>query len=655
MKTHIKRQILLAVLATLMVCGIFGAAEINSFAAAEDADTSASLSSVADGVYATSNGSLACYMDGAKVGAGWHLLSNPVESLTSGKTTVSGNVYYYVASTGYVTRAYYVSTQKCSNYSSGTWTALKNTYCTLYDGKVYYFNSSGVRVTSSGWKNIGNNTLIYVCSSGYVTGKMAKSDNVWRYYIYSYTSKSWVQQKSKWVTVGSNSYYMNGSGYSGRAYYGSKGTCYNYSGGKWVQVKNSYCTLSDSKAYYFNSSGVRVTSSGWKNIGNNTLIYVCSSGYVTGKMAKSDNVWRYYIYSYTSKSWVQQKSKWVTVGSNSYYMNGSGYSGRAYYGSTKTCYNYSGGKWVQVKNSYCTLSDSKAYYFNSSGVRVTTTGWKNLGNNTLIYVGGSGYVTAKMVKSSNVWRYYVYNYTSKAWTLQKSKWVTVGSNSYYMNSSGYSSRAYYASTRKCYNYTSGSWVLFKNNICTLQDGNVYYFNSSGVRVSTAGTYTTSSGVKVVTDSTGMVTKTYTYTYQYITIDLGDGETTTVYGYYDEEMADELVDMLNDYRTEQGVDTLEVSTELTEAAQTRSAEISYYFSHDRPNGDSCFDLSSEMYGENIAAGYTTADAVMTGWKNSSGHNANMLNAGYNTIGISVFVAVSGDNEGYGIYYVQDFGY
>lgn len=429
---------------------------------------------------------------------------------------------------------------------------------------------------------------------------------------------------------------------------------YKWSGSAWTLQKSTLFRMYDGKSHYLNASGKNVSTAGWYKYSSNTHIYVCSAGYVTGMLKSDGTVWRYYIYDYNAQKWNQQKCKWVTAYGNSFYMSGTGYSTRKYYSSNGTCYNYSGGKWTKVKNSYCTLQDGKAYYFNSDGTCVTSKGWKNIGNNTLIYVCSAGYVTGMMQKSGSVWRYYIYNYTTKGWVQQKSKWVTVNTNSYYINASGYSGRAYYSTTRKCYNYINGTWVLFKNNYCTLQDGNAYYFDATGVRVSKAGTYTTSSGVKVTTDSTGKVTKTTQKVYQYVSIDLGDGTYKTVYGYYDDEMTDELIDMLNEYRVSNGLSKLTVSTGLMQAAKTRSAEISYYFSHDRPNGTDCFVLSDEMSGENIAAGYGSAESVMSGWKNSTGHNANMLGA-YTKIGISVFVAVDGDNEGYSRYFVQNFGY
>lgn len=81
--------------------------------------------------------------------------------------------------------------------------------------------------------------------------------------------------------------------------------------------------------------------------------------------------------------------------------------------------------------------------------------------------------------------------------------------------------------------------------------------------------------------------------------------------------------------------------VMEAAMMRSSEQSLYYSHDRPDGRSCFSIFNDFNlqygyaGENIAAGYANADDVMDGWMNSSGHRANILNNDYNSIGIGVF--------------------
>ena len=49
----------------------------------------------------------------------------------------------------------------------------------------------------------------------------------------------------------------------------------------------------------------------------------------------------------------------------------------------------------------------------------------------------------------------------------------------------------------------------------------------------------------------------------------------------------------------------------------------------------YGVSYRSAGENIAAGQTTAEAVMQDWMNSSGHRANILNSSYTEIGVGYF--------------------
>jgi len=55
-------------------------------------------------------------------------------------------------------------------------------------------------------------------------------------------------------------------------------------------------------------------------------------------------------------------------------------------------------------------------------------------------------------------------------------------------------------------------------------------------------------------------------------------------------------------------------------------------------------------ENIAAGYPTAEAVVSGWMNSPGHRANMLSPNYTEIGVGVV----NDGGKLGTYWAEEFG-
>jgi uncharacterized protein YkwD len=60
----------------------------------------------------------------------------------------------------------------------------------------------------------------------------------------------------------------------------------------------------------------------------------------------------------------------------------------------------------------------------------------------------------------------------------------------------------------------------------------------------------------------------------------------------------------------------------------------------------------MLGENIAAGYATANAVMDGWVASPGHCANLMNSGFAEVGVACVPGAPGDR--YSTYWTMDLG-
>ena len=120
-------------------------------------------------------------------------------------------------------------------------------------------------------------------------------------------------------------------------------------------------------------------------------------------------------------------------------------------------------------------------------------------------------------------------------------------------------------------------------------------------------------------------------------------------YYD--YAYQVIALVNTERIKVGAPSLTVNSALSEAAMQRAAELSAYYSHTRPDGQSCFTVStvfnSGWGGENIAAGHTSPAMVMTDWMNSQGHKDNIININYRSMGVGVFV-----HEGR-IYWVQLF--
>jgi uncharacterized YkwD family protein/spore coat assembly protein SafA len=107
--------------------------------------------------------------------------------------------------------------------------------------------------------------------------------------------------------------------------------------------------------------------------------------------------------------------------------------------------------------------------------------------------------------------------------------------------------------------------------------------------------------------------------------------------------DQVINLVNDIRVKNGLSRLKPNWELSRVARFKSQDMhdKRYFSHTSPtygspfNMISAFGISYRTAGENIAKGYTSPQAVVNGWMNSSGHRANILNAGYTQIGVGYY--------------------
>ncbi|MCR4891847.1 MAG: hypothetical protein K5989_06690 [Lachnospiraceae bacterium] len=181
-------------------------------------------------------------------------------------------------------------------------------------------------------------------------------------------------------------------------------------------------------------------------------------------------------------------------------------------------------------------------------------------------------------------------------------------------------------------------------------------------VTAIGTSMNGYGKTVITaEAGGEVLKCKVYVMQSenqsFTVDLGDGRTKTVKGYYDFNMSDDLFELVNDYRIMEGRRVLSANASLDNTAMVRARELSYRTTHWRPNGEECFTAFPDVHsgGENIAAGYKNADAFFKAWKESPEHNANMLGSRYRSAGMMVFVSKEKNWEGlsYRYYAVQCF--
>jgi len=135
---------------------------------------------------------------------------------------------------------------------------------------------------------------------------------------------------------------------------------------------------------------------------------------------------------------------------------------------------------------------------------------------------------------------------------------------------------------------------------------------------------------------------------------------------------QLLNLVNDYRQQNGLIALKAEVTLTNIAQWYANDMATdnYWSDeafcsqfgmgphcdntprtwtDRMN-DFGYDHNT-WKAENLAVGYTTAQAVFDHWRTSSGHNNNMLSPDFTAIGMSF--AYNTDSD-FGYYWVQEFG-
>jgi uncharacterized protein YkwD len=121
----------------------------------------------------------------------------------------------------------------------------------------------------------------------------------------------------------------------------------------------------------------------------------------------------------------------------------------------------------------------------------------------------------------------------------------------------------------------------------------------------------------------------------------------------EELA---VKLTNSRRAQHGCSALHIDSHLRTAARGHSKDmrVRHYFEHNSPDGKTPWDRIkaagySQPGAENIAMGYATAQAVVSGWMNSPGHRANILNCNLKAIGIGVEYGSGGP------WWTQDFGF
>ncbi len=163
-------------------------------------------------------------------------------------------------------------------------------------------------------------------------------------------------------------------------------------------------------------------------------------------------------------------------------------------------------------------------------------------------------------------------------------------------------------------------------------------------------------VQVEGDYVGAVSKKYIkpiYPTTSSNTNQNTNQTTQNYNLNSDEQ--EVFNLINKQRTNQGIPALKIDNEVSRVARIKAQDMvsSNYFSHNSPTYGSPFDMlksfkiSYQAAAENIAANSSNSGAV-NAWMNSSGHRTNILNSNYTYTGIGVV-----SSPVYGKMYVQMF--
>lgn len=131
---------------------------------------------------------------------------------------------------------------------------------------------------------------------------------------------------------------------------------------------------------------------------------------------------------------------------------------------------------------------------------------------------------------------------------------------------------------------------------------------------------------------------------------GEAETNT-----NNDYREAVLELVNVERAKHNLSPLRMSNELLAGAEIRAKELTVLYSHTRPDGTNCKTViagKNRYIGENIAAEYITPKDVVTGWMNSAGHRANILNPNFEELGVG-YIYFDNDPNAYWHYWVQIF--
>jgi uncharacterized protein YkwD len=124
---------------------------------------------------------------------------------------------------------------------------------------------------------------------------------------------------------------------------------------------------------------------------------------------------------------------------------------------------------------------------------------------------------------------------------------------------------------------------------------------------------------------------------------------------------DLIALINAYRSSHGLQHVSPNGALTAAAAWMAGDMAAknYMAHVSSDGRSPtqrmsafgYPATSTYTGEDLAAGFETAGAVLAGWQASAAHNAVLLSPNYDAVGIGL---AHNPSSTYGWYWAANFG-
>ena len=126
----------------------------------------------------------------------------------------------------------------------------------------------------------------------------------------------------------------------------------------------------------------------------------------------------------------------------------------------------------------------------------------------------------------------------------------------------------------------------------------------------------------------------------------------VLGYATNMSVSGLLEGTNQQRVANGLGNLALNGTLNQAAQAKAADMAAtdYWSHNSPSGATPWTFISatgytyQTAGENLAYGFSSSSDAITGWMNSPGHRANILNTSFTEVGFGIIDIANYQGQG-----------